>query len=123
VYRRYAGLFFSIGVDASDNELTTLEAIHLFVEILDHFFSNVCELDLVFNFHKVRCFAGGWGRAGSSGVGARGWVFCLSVGLSKGGRGERFVVPLIPPVVRRSPIPSLPASPPHPLTPTPPPSP
>jgi AP-2 complex subunit sigma-1 len=25
----------------------------LFVEILDHFFSNVCELDLVFNFHKV----------------------------------------------------------------------
>ena len=23
------------------------------MEILDHFFSNVCELDLVFNFHKV----------------------------------------------------------------------
>jgi AP-2 complex subunit sigma-1 len=21
--------------------------------VLDHFFSNVCELDLVFNFHKV----------------------------------------------------------------------
>ncbi|KIY96058.1 AP-2 complex subunit sigma-1 [Monoraphidium neglectum] len=53
VYRRYAGLFFSIGVDASDNELVTLETVHLFVEILDHFFSNVCELDLVFNFHKV----------------------------------------------------------------------
>eukprot|EP00877_Chromochloris_zofingiensis_P002399 jgi/Chrzof1/1215/Cz01g45020.t1 len=53
VYRRYAGLFFSIGVDVSDNELATLEAIHLFVEILDHYFSNVCELDLVFNFHKV----------------------------------------------------------------------
>lgn len=31
----------------------SLEAIHLFVEILDHFFSNVCELDLVFNFHKA----------------------------------------------------------------------
>jgi AP-2 complex subunit sigma-1 len=53
VYRRYAGLFFSIGVDAADNELATLEAVHLFVEVLDHFFSNVCELDLVFNFHKV----------------------------------------------------------------------
>lgn len=53
VYRRYAGLFFTIGIDASDNELTFLEAIHLFVEILDHYFSNVCELDLVFNFHKV----------------------------------------------------------------------
>ncbi|GBF97400.1 AP-2 complex subunit sigma [Raphidocelis subcapitata] len=53
VYRRYAGLFFSIGLDSGDNELVTLEAVHLFVEILDHFFSNVCELDLVFNFHKV----------------------------------------------------------------------
>lgn len=40
-------------MDASDNELAYLEAIHLFVEILDHYFSNVCELDLVFNFHKV----------------------------------------------------------------------
>ncbi|MED6167570.1 AP-2 complex subunit sigma [Stylosanthes scabra] len=37
-------------VDITDNELAYLECIHLFVEILDHFFSNVCELDLVFNF-------------------------------------------------------------------------
>jgi AP-2 complex subunit sigma-1 len=54
IYRRYAGLFFSICVDITDNELAYLECIHLFVEILDHFFSNVCELDLVFNFHKVQ---------------------------------------------------------------------
>jgi hypothetical protein len=54
IYRRYAGLFFSMCVDVTDNELAYLESIHLFVEILDHFFSNVCELDLVFNFHKVR---------------------------------------------------------------------
>ncbi|KAL3812783.1 hypothetical protein ACJIZ3_014051 [Penstemon smallii] len=53
--RRYAGLFFSLCVDITDNELAYLESIHLFVEILDHFFSNVCELDLVFNFHKVSC--------------------------------------------------------------------
>jgi hypothetical protein len=53
VYRRYAGLFFAICIDVTDNELTTLEAVHLFVEILDHYFQNVCELDLVFNFHKV----------------------------------------------------------------------
>ncbi|OVA18573.1 Hexokinase [Macleaya cordata] len=53
IYRRYAGLFFSMCVDITDNELAYLECIHLFVEILDHFFSNVCELDLVFNFHKV----------------------------------------------------------------------
>mmetsp|Transcript_41236 Transcript_41236/g.78783 ORF Transcript_41236/g.78783 Transcript_41236/m.78783 type:complete len:143 (-) Transcript_41236:126-554(-) len=53
IYRRYAGLFFSLCVDVTDNELAYLEAIHLFVEILDHYFQNVCELDLVFNFHKV----------------------------------------------------------------------
>ena len=53
IYRRYAGLFFSLCVDVNDNELALLEAIHLFVEVLDHYFSNVCELDLVFNFHKV----------------------------------------------------------------------
>ncbi len=53
VYRRYAGLFFCVCVDAGDNELAYLEAIHLFVEVLDAFFGNVCELDLVFNFYKV----------------------------------------------------------------------
>ncbi|KAI5299450.1 AP-2 complex subunit sigma, partial [Ascosphaera atra] len=52
VYRRYAGLFFCVCVDANDNELAYLEAIHFFVEVLDHFFGNVCELDLVFNFYK-----------------------------------------------------------------------
>ena len=34
VYRRYAGLFFTFCVDANDNELIWLEAIHLFVEVL-----------------------------------------------------------------------------------------
>eukprot|EP01013_Petalomonas_cantuscygni_P010440 TRINITY_DN23529_c0_g1_i1.p2 TRINITY_DN23529_c0_g1~~TRINITY_DN23529_c0_g1_i1.p2 ORF type:complete len:146 (+),score=38.27 TRINITY_DN23529_c0_g1_i1:277-714(+) len=53
VHRRYAGLFFTFCVDVNDNDLAYLEAIHLFVEVLDNFFGNVCELDLVFNFHKV----------------------------------------------------------------------
>lgn len=53
IYRRYAGLFFCVCVDEADNELFYLEAIHLFVEILDTYFRNVCELDLVFNFFKV----------------------------------------------------------------------
>merc|ERR1712010_334364 len=44
---------FTNCVDRSDNELVCLEIIHLFVEILDHYFSNVRELDLVYNFHKV----------------------------------------------------------------------
>lgn len=34
VYRRYAGLFFCVCVEANDNELAYLEAIHLFVEVL-----------------------------------------------------------------------------------------
>jgi AP-2 complex subunit sigma-1 len=53
IYRRYAGLFFTIAVDLADNELSYLETIHLFVELLDTYFSNVCELDIVFNFNKV----------------------------------------------------------------------
>jgi len=53
VYRRYAGLYFCVCVDPTDNELACLEAIHLFVEVLDAYFGNVCELDLVFNFYKV----------------------------------------------------------------------
>lgn len=53
VYRRYAGLFFCVCVEPTDNELFYLEAIHFFVETLDTFFGSVCELDIVFNFYKV----------------------------------------------------------------------
>lgn len=53
IYRRYAGLYFIMCVEVHDNELGILENIHLFVEILDNYFGNVCELDLVFNFNKV----------------------------------------------------------------------
>lgn len=42
-----------MGIDSSDNELITLELVHHFVEVLDRYFGNVCELDLIFNFHKV----------------------------------------------------------------------
>ena len=40
-------------VDKDDNELIGLEIIHNFVELLDTYFGNVCELDIIFNFHKV----------------------------------------------------------------------
>lgn len=53
IYRRYAGLFFILGVDVAANDLLGLETIHLFVELLDQQFANVCELDIVFNFNKV----------------------------------------------------------------------
>lgn len=53
VFRRYASLHFVCAVDKEDNELIALEAIHHFVEVLDKYFGNVCELDLIFNFHKA----------------------------------------------------------------------
>jgi len=53
VYRRYASLYFLFGCDIDDNELIMLEIIHHFVEVLDRYFGNVCELDLIFNFHKA----------------------------------------------------------------------
>ena len=53
VYKRYAALYFIAIVDKNDNELVILELIQAFVEVLDKYFGNVCELDLIFNFHKV----------------------------------------------------------------------
>ncbi|EGR28376.1 hypothetical protein IMG5_176750 [Ichthyophthirius multifiliis] len=53
VYKRYASLFFITIVDKEENELSILEIIHHYVECLDKYFGNVCELDLIFNFHKA----------------------------------------------------------------------
>jgi len=53
VYRRYASLFFVCGTGSADNELITLEIVHRYVEVLDRYFGNVCELDLIFNFQKA----------------------------------------------------------------------
>jgi len=60
VYRRYASLYFIVAVNggtadpsSADNELITLEVIHNFVEVLDRYFGNVCELDLIFSFHRA----------------------------------------------------------------------
>lgn len=53
IYKRYASLYFIILCDKEDNELIGLEIIHQFVECLDDYFINVCELDIIFNFHKA----------------------------------------------------------------------
>ena len=50
---RYASLYFAAGIEKEDNELIVLDVIHHFVEILDRYFGNVCELDLIFNFHQA----------------------------------------------------------------------
>ncbi len=53
VYKRYASLYFATIVDKEENGFITLEMLHQFVEVLDRYFGNVCELDLIFNFHKA----------------------------------------------------------------------
>jgi AP-4 complex subunit sigma-1 len=55
VYRRYASLFFIVGVNNDDdtNELSILEFIHTLVETMDKYFENVCELDIMFNIEKA----------------------------------------------------------------------
>ena len=47
VYKRYASLYFITLVDKED------EMIHHFVECLDRYFGSVCELDIIFNYHKA----------------------------------------------------------------------
>eukprot|EP00959_Pyramimonas_sp_CCMP1952_P353964 7416055-Pyramimonas_sp.AAC.1 len=53
IYRRYASLFFLVGVDGDENELSILEFIHCIVETLDRYFGNVCELDIMFHIDKA----------------------------------------------------------------------
>lgn len=53
VYRRYASLFFIAGCNSTDNELITLEIVHRYVEQMDKYYGNVCELDIIFNFQKA----------------------------------------------------------------------
>jgi AP-1 complex subunit sigma 1/2 len=53
VYKRYASLYFLAAVEPDDNELITLEVIHRYVELLDKYFGNVCELDIIFNFEQA----------------------------------------------------------------------
>uniref|UniRef100_A0A8C9G232 AP complex mu/sigma subunit domain-containing protein n=1 Tax=Pavo cristatus TaxID=9049 RepID=A0A8C9G232_PAVCR len=52
-YRLYASLYFCCAIEDQDNELLTLEVVHRYVELLDRYFGNVCELDIIFNFEKA----------------------------------------------------------------------
>lgn len=58
IYRRYASLFFVVGVDGGisgddENELAILEFIHSLVETMDKYFDSVCELDIMFHIEKA----------------------------------------------------------------------
>eukprot|EP00835_Amoeboradix_gromovi_P004614 NODE_369_length_9975_cov_0.256582.p9 type:complete len:149 gc:universal NODE_369_length_9975_cov_0.256582:7644-8090(+) len=53
VYKKYASLYFCVGIEKTDNELISMEIVHRYVECLDMYFGNVCELDLIYNFHTA----------------------------------------------------------------------
>lgn len=53
VYKRYASLFFIVGIGNDENELSTLDFIQKYVETLDKAYGNVCELDIVFDFQRA----------------------------------------------------------------------
>ncbi|KAL0237869.1 hypothetical protein GEMRC1_012343 [Eukaryota sp. GEM-RC1] len=53
VYRRYASLFFIVGIDDEENELAILEFIHNLVEIFDAYFENVRELHIMYHVDKA----------------------------------------------------------------------
>lgn len=46
-------MYFCLAVETEENELLALEVIHRYVELLDKYFGNVCELDIIFNFEKA----------------------------------------------------------------------
>ncbi|KAJ4957788.1 hypothetical protein NE237_024899 [Protea cynaroides] len=92
VYRRYASLFFLVGVDNDENELAILEFIHLLVETMDRHFGNVCELDIMFHLEKAHFMLeetilvpGGTDTADGYWVLVVWWVWCDgSVGFVRG---------------------------------------
>ena len=45
--------FFIAGCSSTDNELIALEIVHRYVEQMDKYYGNVCELDIIFNFQKA----------------------------------------------------------------------
>lgn len=53
IYRHYATLYFVIVIDTTESEYDIYEMIHVFVQTLDEYFENVCELDLIFHSDKV----------------------------------------------------------------------
>ena len=51
--KKYASLWFVMGVEQEENTLLCLHALHQYVLLLDAYFKNVCELDVIFNFNRA----------------------------------------------------------------------
>lgn len=50
IYKRFASLYFIVGVSKDSNELIVSDMIQRYVEVMDREYGNVCELDIVFNY-------------------------------------------------------------------------
>jgi AP-4 complex subunit sigma-1 len=59
VYRRFASLYFVVGVPLDENEFVALDLIRTFVESLNLLFKNVSELDLLHGLEKVHMLLDG----------------------------------------------------------------
>lgn len=53
IYKNYATLYFTFIVDDQESELAILDLIQTFVESLDRCFTEVNELDLIFNWQTL----------------------------------------------------------------------
>lgn len=53
IYKNYATLYFAFIVDDQESELAILDLIQTFVESLDRCFTDVSELDLIFNWQTL----------------------------------------------------------------------
>ena len=58
VFKSFATLYFVFIIDGNESELAILDLIQVFVECLDHIFTNVCELDLIFKPLQVQYILG-----------------------------------------------------------------
>ena len=54
IYKNYATLYFTFIVDDQESELAMLDLIQTFVEALDKCFTEVNELDLIFNWQTLQ---------------------------------------------------------------------
>lgn len=50
IYKRFASLYFIVGIGKDSNELIVSDMIQRYVEVMDREYGNVCELDIVFNY-------------------------------------------------------------------------
>jgi len=52
-FKKFANLYFILGIDKEENELASLELIQHIVEVIDSQFDKISEIDFMFNLEKI----------------------------------------------------------------------